>query len=44
MLLCYDDQNGIIDEEEDIMFAIKLGLCSISTTGLPYTFQFVKTI
>jgi hypothetical protein len=43
MLLCYDYQSGINDEEEDIIFATKLELFSISTISLPYTFQYVKT-
>ncbi len=34
MLLCYDYQNGIIDKEEDIIFAIELKLFFISTIGL----------
>jgi hypothetical protein len=31
MLLCYDYQNGIIDEKEDMIFAIKPKLFSIGT-------------
>ncbi len=38
MLLCYDFQNGIIDEEENIIFAIKTKLFSI---GVIYS---MKTI
>jgi hypothetical protein len=43
MLLCYDYQNGIIDEEKDIIFATKLRLFSIKTINLPYTIQSMKT-
>jgi len=35
MLLCYNYQNGITDEEEDIIFATKLKLFSIGTISLP---------
>jgi hypothetical protein len=38
VLLCYDFQNGIIDEEENIIFAIKTKLFSI---GVIYS---MKTI
>ncbi len=31
MLLCYDYQNGVIDEEEDIIFATESKLFSIGT-------------
>jgi hypothetical protein len=31
VLLCYDYQNGIIDEEKDIIFATKPKLLSIGT-------------
>ncbi len=41
MLLCYDCQNGIIDEEEHIIFATVPKLFSIS---LPKIIQFMKTI
>ncbi len=34
MLLCYNYQNGITNEEEDIMFATKLELFSIGTINL----------
>ncbi len=43
MLLCYNYQNGITDEEEDIIFVIKLELFSIGTINLLETIQFVKT-
>ncbi len=44
MLLCYDYQNGITnDEEEDIIFAIEPELFSIGTISLPKTIQSVKT-
>jgi hypothetical protein len=43
VFLCYDYQNGIIDEEEDIIFATKLELFSIRTISLPKTIQFMKT-
>ncbi len=39
VLLCYDYQNGIIDEEEDIIFAIEQELFSIGTIYLPKTIQ-----
>jgi hypothetical protein len=35
VLLCYDYQNGIIDDEEDIIFATKPELFSIGTINLP---------
>ncbi len=44
VLLCNDYQNGITDEEEDIIFVIKSNLFSIGTIILPETIQFVKTI
>jgi hypothetical protein len=34
VLLCYDYQNGIIDEKEDIIFVEKPNLFSIRTIGL----------
>jgi hypothetical protein len=34
VLLCYDYQNGIIDEEEDIIFATKPNFFSIGTINL----------
>jgi hypothetical protein len=43
VLLCYNYQNGIIDEEEDIIFATKLKLFSIRTIILPETIQSMKT-
>ncbi len=43
MLLCYNYQNGITDEEEDIIFATKPKLFSIGIINLPETIQFVKT-
>ncbi len=43
VLLCYDSQNGITYEEEDIIFAIKLELFSIGTINLPKIIQFIKT-
>jgi hypothetical protein len=42
VLLCYDYQNDIINEEEDVIFAIELELFSIGTISLPKTIQFVK--
>jgi hypothetical protein len=44
VLLCSDYQNGIIDEEEDIIFAIEPKLFSIKTISLPEIIQYVKTI
>jgi hypothetical protein len=38
-----DYQNGIIDEEEDIIFAIEQELFSIGTIYLPKTIQSMKT-
>jgi hypothetical protein len=43
VLLCYNYQNDITDEEEDIIFFIKPELFSIGTINLPNTFQYVKT-
>ncbi len=43
MLLCYNYQNGITNEEEDSIFATKPKLFSIGTINLPKTIQFVKT-
>jgi len=43
VLLCYNYQNGITDEEEDIIFVIKLELFSIGTINLLETIQFVTT-
>jgi len=42
VLLCYDYQNGIINEE-DIMFAIEPKLFSIGIISLPETIWYVKT-
>jgi hypothetical protein len=44
VLLCYNYQNGITDEEEDIIFIIKLELFPIRIISLPKTIQFVKTM
>ncbi len=44
VLLCYDYQNGITNEEEDIIFAIELELFSIGTMNLLERIEFVKTI
>jgi hypothetical protein len=43
MLLCYNYQNGIIDEEEDIIIAIGPKLFSIGIMSLPKTIQSMKT-
>jgi len=43
MLLCYDHQNGITYEEEDIIFAIEPKLFSIRTISLLEIIQYVKT-
>jgi hypothetical protein len=43
VLLCYDYQNNIIDEEEDIIFVTKPKLFSIGTINLLEIIQFVKT-
>jgi hypothetical protein len=43
MLLCYDYQNGITYEEEDIIFATEPKLISIGTIILPKTIQSMKT-
>jgi hypothetical protein len=42
MLLCYDYQNGITNEEEDIIFAIEPELFSIGTINLSETIQYVN--
>jgi hypothetical protein len=39
VLLYYDNQNGITNEEEDIIFATKPKLFSIGTINLPETIQ-----
>jgi hypothetical protein len=44
VLLCYDYQNGLTSEEEDIMFATKPKIFSTRTISLPETIQFVETI
>jgi hypothetical protein len=44
MLLCYNNQNGITYEEEDIIFVTKPKLFSIRTISLPKTIQSMKTI
>jgi hypothetical protein len=44
VLLCYDYQNGITDEEKEFIFSTKPKLFSIGTINLPKTIQFVKTI
>ncbi len=43
MLLCYNYQNGIIDEKEDIMFTTKPKIFSTRIISLPEMIQFVKT-
>jgi len=43
MLLCYDYQNGITNEEEVIIFVTKPILFSIGTITLLETIQYVKT-
>jgi hypothetical protein len=44
VLLCYDYQNGITNEDEDIIFVTKLELFSIGTISLLETIQSMKTI
>ncbi len=44
MLLCYDYQNGITNEEKDIIFAIEPKLFSTWTINLLETIQSVKTM
>jgi hypothetical protein len=44
ILLCYDYQNGITNEEEDIIFALKPKLFSKGIISLHETIQFMKTI
>jgi hypothetical protein len=41
--LCYNYQNGITDEEENIIFVIEPNLFSIGTTNLLETIQSMKT-
>ncbi len=43
MLLCYNYKNGIIDEEEDIIFVTKPKLFFIWIISLPKTIQSMKT-
>jgi hypothetical protein len=43
VLLCYNYQNGINDEEKNIIFATKLEFFSIGTINLPNTFQSIDT-
>ncbi len=43
VLLCYDYQNDIIDEEKDIIFATEPKNFSIGTINLPKTIQSMKT-
>jgi len=40
IVLCYDFQNGFTTKEEDITFAIELGLFSIDTISLSIVQQF----
>ncbi len=42
MFLCYNYQNGIINEKENIIFAIEPKLFSIGTISLLETIQFMK--
>jgi len=44
MLLCYNYQNGTIDEEEDIIIAIGPKLFSIGIISLPKSIQSMKTL
>jgi hypothetical protein len=44
VLLWYDYQNGIIDEEENIIFATKPKLFSIRIINLPKMIHYVKAI
>jgi hypothetical protein len=43
MLLCYDYQNDIVDEEENIVFALEPELFLIGTINLPKMIQYVET-
>jgi hypothetical protein len=43
MLLCYNYQNGITDEEKDIIFVIKPKMFSIGIIILLEVMEFVKT-
>ncbi len=44
MLLCYDYQNDITNEEEDIIFVTELLLFSIGIINLFETIQSMRTI
>ncbi len=44
MSLCYNYQNGIINEKEDIIFATEPELFSIGTFSLPKIIQYVKIV
>ncbi len=44
MFMCYDYQNGITYEKEDIIFVIEPNLSLIGTINLHETIQYVKTI
>jgi hypothetical protein len=44
VLLCYNYQNGITNEKEDIIFATKQKLLSIRIINLHETIQSMKTI
>jgi hypothetical protein len=44
VLLCYNYQNGITNEKEDIIFVTKLKLFSIRIINLHETIQSMKTI
>jgi hypothetical protein len=41
--MCYDYQNGIIDEKKDIIFAIEPKLFSIRTINLPNIIKPMKS-
>jgi hypothetical protein len=43
MLLCHNYQNGVTNEEEDIIFATKPELFSIGTISLSDIIQSMKT-
>ncbi len=42
MLLCYDYENGIVDEKKDIIFATEPKLFFIGTINLLETIEFMK--
>ncbi len=44
MLLCYNYQNGVTNEEKNIMFATKPNLLLIGTISLLETIQSTETI